>query len=130
MTTVFFCFRWKGDILMAREKVSGIYMIKNLTNEKIYIGQSVDIQKRFWDHKRELKYKTHRNSYIQRSWDKYGENNFLFEIIEEYPRELLNERETYWIKFYKSNNSTHGYNTNDGGDSRSPNAETREAQGC
>lgn len=122
---VFFVVPRKGE-WMSREKVSGIYIIKNMVNGKVYIGQSVDIQKRFLEHKWELKNNKHRNSYMQRSWEKYGEDNFLFEIIERYPSHLLNEKETYWIKNYKSNNSVYGYNCNDGGDSRIPNEITRE----
>lgn len=41
-----------------------------------------------------------------------GQNNFTFEILEEVPRDKLNEREIYWIKFYKTRemglNSTRG----------------------
>ena len=74
----------------------GIYKIQNLINGKIYIGQSVHIQARFNQHKNEAKNGNTRPLY--NAIRKYGIENFSFEIIEECSKEMLNEREIYWIK--------------------------------
>ncbi len=53
----------------------------------------------------------------------YGLNNFEFKIIEECREELLNEREIYWIEFYKSYDLRFGYNLTHGGEGGKPNQE-------
>lgn len=96
--------------------VSGIYMIKNLFNGKVYIGKSYNIEKRFYEHKRRLINNTHDNVYLQRSWNKYGEDQFSFTIIEECEESILNEKEIYYIDILNSNNLNYGYNLTNGGD--------------
>jgi group I intron endonuclease len=68
-------------------KISGIYKILNKINGKYYIGSSKNINVgysgRFNRHKRELKYNKHINSHLQNAWNKYGEQNFNFLIIEQ-----------------------------------------------
>ena len=76
-------------------KVSGIYLITCLTTTKVYIGSSKNIYERWKAHKRMLRRGNHDNIHFQRAWNKYGENDFLFEIWEK--TEKLQERETYWI---------------------------------
>lgn len=61
----------------------GIYKIKNKINNKCYYGSSKDIDIRFIQHKTHLNNNTHPNIILQRSWNKYGEDSFLFEIVEE-----------------------------------------------
>ena len=93
----------------------GIYKITNLINEKIYIGQSVDINYRFNNHKSES-FNPKSNAYntaIHRAIRKYGIENFSFEVIEECTKELLSEREIYWIAYY--NSYENGYNSTLGG---------------
>ena len=58
--------------------MTGIYIIKNLINNKIYIGSAVNIKKRFCEHIWALNKDSHCNIYLQRSWNKYGEENFIF----------------------------------------------------
>lgn len=91
-------------------KVCGIYTIRNIVNNKIYIGQSLYISKRFSNHKYKLKNDIHYNPYLQSSFNKYGFNNFIFETIEVCTEDNLNEREMYWVSFYKSYNRNFGYN--------------------
>lgn len=62
---------------------SGIYMIKNKKTGQMYIGQSKHIKRRWVDHKYELVRGIHANTFLQNSWNKYGEDNFSFSIIEE-----------------------------------------------
>ena len=75
----------------------GIYKITNLCNNKSYIGQSVDIEKRWGEHRRAVNYKNeHTYNYpLYRAMRKYGIHNFLFEIVEEVDIKSLTEREQY-----------------------------------
>lgn len=99
---------------MAREKVCGIYRIENLINHKSYIGQSVDIYDRWYDHKWALDNKKHNNKHLIRSWHKYKEHNFEFTILERCTESDLNDREVYWIEHYDA--YYNGYNQTKGGD--------------
>ncbi len=96
--------------MIKMKKKIGIYKITNLVNGKVYIGQSRDLRKRLNGHKNTLNNNTHYNDYLQRSWNKYGEDNFTFEIIEYCDIDMLYERENYWITYYKSYISEYGYN--------------------
>jgi group I intron endonuclease len=75
----------------------GIYRIKNLVNGKCYYGSSKQIEKRFDRHKRELKNDIHINCILQKAWNKYGENNFLFEVVEECNINVLLETEQKYL---------------------------------
>ena len=61
---------------------SGIYSILNTLNGKIYIGSANDIDRRLSEHLRRLRNNKHTNKKIQNSWNKYSEENFVFNIIE------------------------------------------------
>lgn len=94
----------------------GIYKIENLLNGKIYIGQSIQIEKRFEQHKKTAYARKDRNynNLIYKAIRKYGLENFAFEIIEEVPdNQDLDEREIYWISYY--NSYKNGYNMTPGG---------------
>lgn len=95
----------------------GIYKIENLINGKKYIGQSVHIEKR-WNTEKANAFNETKHDYnypLQRAFRKYGLENFSFEVVEECSKEMLNERERYWINFY--NSFYKGYNQTLGGDS-------------
>ena len=89
----------------------GIYKIENLVNGKVYIGQSKHIKQRFEEHSSRLLKNKHENLYLQRAWNKYGEENFKFEVIEECEEEKLTEREQYWIDYYGGINCDNTYNS-------------------
>ena len=91
----------------------GIYKIENLINSQVYIGQSVDIGKRWSTHIAELNNNYHHNAHLQHAWNKYGEENFEFSIVEECDINQLNQREIYWIS--KFNSYEDGYNLTSGG---------------
>ncbi len=99
--------------------ICGIYAIINWVNGKMYIGKTTNMQKRWREHKSSLNrenYK-HENKQLIRAWQKYGENNFTCELLEECSMELLNEREKYWIKELKTygHKGKYGYNSYPGG---------------
>lgn len=90
---------------------SGIYKITNIVNSKVYIGQSIDLWTRINEgHLQKLKKQKSHNKYLQRAWNKYGENNFIFEIIEYAEIDRLDEIETNWINKCKSHIKEYGYN--------------------
>lgn len=95
------------------EIICGIYKITNKINGKCYIGQSNDIHRRW---KQELAPNAKLNPHLARAFEKYGIDNFEFEIIEECKREQLNEREQFYIEIYNSINPELGYNKTLGGD--------------
>ena len=88
-------------------------MIKNNINDKLYVGQSINIENRWTHHKSELNNNKHINDYLQNAWNKYGEDNFSFIVIEECKESELNEKEIYYINKYNSMNN--GYNLCEGG---------------
>lgn len=102
--------------------ISGIYLIRNNVNNKVYIGQSVDIKRRIGEHLRSAqpeKYskKSERdtNTPIHKAMQKYGIENFEVQILEKCSRETLNDKEIYWIQIFDSTNYNKGYNITSGG---------------
>ena len=98
---------------MAKEKICGIYCIKNLVNNKVYIGQSIDIDKRWYTHKSELNRNAHKNKKLQNAWNKYGSSQFEFRILKVCSKDELDNFEKYYIDFYDSYKN--GYNQDLGG---------------
>lgn len=91
----------------------GIYKITNTTNGKFYIGSSVDLKKRKRDHFRELRNNIHCNSRLQNSFNKYGEDNFMFVVVEMVSeRENLVTLEQHWIDTTISHDKNIGFNIN------------------
>jgi group I intron endonuclease len=76
---------------------SGIYSIVNILNNKIYIGSSINIKKRWASHKRKLRSNSHPNKKLQSAWNKYSEESFIFNIIEHSNIEILLIREQYYL---------------------------------
>ena len=104
-----------------------IYKITNVITNKCYIGQTtLGFDRRYSSNL----YKNTKNSYLKRSIEKYGIENFeiikIFDVA--FSREELNIKEMHWINYYKSNKSDFGYNLTDGGEGSSgwhPSEETK-----
>lgn len=101
---------------MNYDKNSGIYAIKNIENDKLYIGQAYNIDKRINTHISAMKGGYEDCGYLQNAWNKYGGDSFLFYIIELCSSDKLDEKEIYWIKYLHSHVSENGYNLSFGGE--------------
>jgi group I intron endonuclease len=75
----------------------GIYRIRNLINGHCYYGSSKDIEKRWKKHKNQLIQNKHINILLYRAWNKYGEDNFIFEVVEECDISILLETEQKYL---------------------------------
>jgi group I intron endonuclease len=75
-----------------------IYKIRNILDNHYYIGSTVDSRKRFWEHRKHLRNGTHDCIHLQRAWNKYGEDCFKFEIVEQLnDRSELYPAEQKWL---------------------------------
>lgn len=88
----------------------GIYKIKNVVNNKVYIGQSRNLKKRLNEHFNNLKNNRHNNLHMQSSYNKYGLESFETEIVEYCKETELTKKELYWINYYNSHDKVVGYN--------------------
>jgi len=84
---------------------SGIYYILNTISKRVYVGSSKEIERRLSVHKRGLRQNKHHNIHLQRSWNKYSSDAFIFGILEETSKEVLLIEEQKYL-----NVNTHGYN--------------------
>ena len=101
-----------------KKKIIGIYKIKNLINNKVYIGSSTSILVRFSAHKNTLRKNEHFNKHLQSAYNIYGLENFSFDILEiidetdeNLIKDLIKEREEFNILLFKSNDNDFGYNS-------------------
>lgn len=94
----------------------GIYQILNTINNKKYIGSSIDVKKRLKTHMNNLLENNHVNKYLQDSWNKYGQDCFLFSLIIECSVEYLFFYEDLIIKGYDTLDKSYGYNLRPVGD--------------
>jgi len=103
--------------------VSGIYLIRNQINVKVYVGQSIHIWRRWYEHKKSAKRgdKSHLyehkksakrgdKSHLYDAIRKYSVEAFTHELFEECQPELFDEREAYWMTHYDCRNPNKGYN--------------------
>lgn len=90
--------------------MSGIYTITNLIDGKMYVGFAIVFNTRKNDHWDKLRKNKHKNIHLQRAWNKYGEENFVFEILEECENKFLTSQEHYWATILNTHNREYGYN--------------------
>lgn len=98
---------------MNQELLGTIYKITNLINNKVYIGQTKQYYLDRWSQHKSHAKTGLSNHKLARALRKYGEENFIIEIVEQCSYEELDEKETYWIEYYDS--IKNGYNILTGG---------------
>ena len=103
----------KFPVILKDKTKMGIYKITNIETNECYIGQAVDIYKRWSQHcKAGLGIDTPPGNKLYKAIQEYGLQNFTFEILLECNRDELNEKEKYFISLYQAD--TYGYNSNIG----------------
>ena len=92
-------------------RTPSIYQIRHIESGKVYVGSSAIPGKRHGEHWKHLRLGTHHSRHLQRAWNKYGEDAFVFEIIEPvlFVEDLI-IREQYWIDKLRACDGEHGYN--------------------
>ncbi len=84
-------------------RFSGIYIIRNIVNGKCYIGSSKNCYTRKRKHFSELDRNNHRNSHLQRAHNKYGKDNFTFEVLYFCREEILLQQEQMLLDAFMPN---------------------------
>lgn len=96
--------------------MQGIYKIENRITGKVYIGQSHNVEQRWYKHTTMLNKNWHFCEKLQKDWDEYGKSKFNFVLIEDLSGEdekVYLDREQYWIDYYGGIDSDNLYNTRD-----------------
>lgn len=92
----------------------GIYLFRNKVNGKFYVGHTTsNFYNRYYTHISQFNSNSHHSKHFQKAWNKYGKDNFIFEIIEIIPKnnfEEMLEKEQYWIDFLQTWDRKYGYN--------------------
>ena len=86
-------------------KYSGIYIITNTINDKVYVGQAQDLYIRTKHHILD-----ERNPLLKKAFKKYGLDKFTINVLEKCEIEKLDDREQYWMDYYEVTNRDKGYN--------------------
>jgi group I intron endonuclease len=90
---------------MARHTHAGIYAIVHSTSGRRYIGGALDVDRRWREHRSQLRRNQHHCQILQDAWNEHGEWQFVFGVIEECDRdtEILVQREQFWMDRYRDN---------------------------
>lgn len=91
--------------------IKTIYVIKCLKNNRVYIGQTKNYEKRKREHMNALKSNRHVNGYLQKDYNKYNANNFTYSIIEQVSDVDADVREDYWMNYFGGIDSMRIYNS-------------------
>jgi len=101
----------RPSILGVMSKDGGVYLIKNIIDDKVYVGSAKRLVERISLHKHLLMNNKHHSIHLQHAWNKYGENVFIFgvlEVIENYSNLTIIEQK--YINKYRSADDKFGYN--------------------
>lgn len=103
----------KFPLILGSNEQTGIYKITNIKNQLCYVGQAVNIYKRWNEHlKAALGIDTPQGNKLYQAMAADGIDNFTFELLETCKKEQLNEKEQYYIDLY--NSVAFGYNSQSG----------------
>lgn len=98
---------------MGTSKTIAVYKIICTINNKVYVGSSLNVYKRWHNHRYELNNNKHHAPHLQHAWNKYGEKSFSFEIIEKFDTNAnIIDREQFWMNHHKSYDPEYGFNSN------------------
>lgn len=89
---------------------SGIYIIVCTSNDRVYVGSAINLLSRMNRHKYLLEKGEHKNTVLQRAWNKYGPSSFKFLVMEHCNKEVLIEKEQMYIDGFSSHVSKLGFN--------------------
>jgi group I intron endonuclease len=92
------------------QSIPGIYKIINIVNGKVYVGCASNIRTRVNGHLYNLRRNNHPNNYLQKAWIKYGEESFIFEILDQCSINELHLKEHYWVTKLNCLDRSTGYN--------------------
>lgn len=81
--------------------MTGIYFILNKRNSKCYIGSSLDVKVRLWQHKSKLRSNSHINKHLQNAFNKYGERSFIFQVLDVCKAKELPSLEQAYIDIFQ-----------------------------
>jgi group I intron endonuclease len=88
----------KGTLPVSKSPNPVIYKIRNVVNQKFYVGSTINAKERFRTHRNKLRRGVHHTPHLQAAWDKYGEECFKFEVVEEVASvEMLQDAEDCWL---------------------------------
>ncbi len=94
--------------------IACVYCIYCSGNDKVYVGSASNYSKRMGCHKHYLRNNKHHNEHLQRSFNKYSEQNIRYYILESFEEkptiEHLRQREEYWIEYFQSHIREFGFN--------------------
>lgn len=95
-----------------------VYLIHNVLNNKVYVGKTKDPAKRWRKHmETALSSRKDHKFYLHHALKKYGTDNFVFTVIQQFSTEAEQDlAEKYWIQYFNSRDSKFGYNLTDGGE--------------
>ena len=92
------------------ENEPGVYQIECISSSKYYIGSSVKMRQRKYCHLSMLRRGCHTNKHLQHSFTKYGEDSFVFKVLEYCHKDTLLDREQFWITSLDAANPKRGMN--------------------
>lgn len=90
--------------------MAGVYTITNTIDGKMYVGCATIVEDRWRRHKGQLRRQKHHSIYLQRAWDKYGEEAFEFEVLVECDIDYMFSEENYWCNLLGVHDHNYGYN--------------------
>lgn len=92
------------------DQLSGIYIIRNIANGKLFVGMAEDFRKRKAEYLGALRRGNMKNPAMQEDFNLFGENEFEIELIEACGKEEMGGRKRFWIDHFGSDNKMMGYN--------------------